>query len=69
MVIGIRTLTSIDGVIGLNGYVYLEDNNGNQLTWQSLEDAKQYIENCGEDSDSDYLEYYTLKEEDAYIRT
>ena len=45
MVIGIRTLTSIDGVIGLNGYVYLEDNNGNQLTWQSLEEAKQYIEN------------------------
>ena len=37
MVIGIRTLTSTDGVIGLNGYVYLEDTKGNQLIWNSLE--------------------------------
>ena len=69
MVIGIRTLTSTDGVIGLNGYVYLEDTKGNQLIWNSLEKAKQYIEGCGEDPNSDYLEYYTLEEEDAYIRT
>jgi len=69
MVIGIRTLTSTDGVIGLNGYVYLEDTKGNQLIWNSLEKAKQYIEECGEDPDSDYLEYYTLEEEDAYTRT
>ena len=51
MVIGIRTLVSSDGVIGLNGYFYLEDEEGNQLIWSSLEKAKQYIIDCGEDPD------------------
>ena len=45
MVIGIRTLVSSDGVIGLNGYFYLEDEEGNQLIWSSLEKAKQYSQN------------------------
>ena len=69
MVIGIRTLVSSDGVIGLNGYFYLEDEEGNQLIWSSLEKAKQYIIDCGEDPDDRYIEYYNLEKEDAYART
>ena len=53
----VRTLRSPDNVIGLNGYFYLEDDDGQMLLFPSITKAQQYIADAGEDPDNEYLEY------------
>ena len=53
----VRTSTSPDGVVGLNGWFYLEDDDGQMMLFPSLEAAQQYISDAGENPDDEYLEY------------
>ena len=53
----VRTSVSPDGVIGLNGWFYLEEDDGQMLLFSSIEAARQYISDAGEDPDDEYLEY------------
>ena len=53
----VRTLQSQDGVLGLNGYWYLEEDDGSLRKFGTEQLAKKYIEDNGEDSDSEWIEY------------
>ena len=51
------TLVSPDGVIGLNGRHYLLDDEGEVILFKSLDEAKEFIEEAGEDPDDEYIDY------------
>ena len=55
--IAVYTLVSEDGVIGLNGRRYLEDDEGEILEFNSIDEARTFIEEHGEDPDNEYIEY------------
>ena len=55
--IAVYTLVSEDGVIGLNGRRYLEDDDGEIQVFNSIEEARTFIEEHGEDPDNEYIEY------------
>ena len=53
----VRTLKSPDGVLGLNGFWYLEDDDGNPMKFDSINEAKQFIKSGGENPDDEFIEY------------
>ena len=53
----VYTTVSPDGVIGLNGRFYLLDDNGEILKFNTIQDAKDFIEDAGEDPESESIEY------------
>ena len=53
----VRTLQSPDGVLGLNGYWYIEKDDGSLLKFESEQLAKSFIEENGEDPDDEWIEY------------
>ena len=55
--IAVSTMVSDDGVVGLNGKRYLLDENGVLMLFKSVDDAKQFIGENGEDPDNEYLDY------------
>lgn len=55
--IAVYTLVSEDGVIGLNGRRYLEDDEGEILEFNSIGEARTFIKEHGEDPDNEYIEY------------
>ena len=60
--------TSVDpdeGIIGLNGYFYLEEDDGSIMTFPSKELARHFIANNGEDPDDEYLDYIKLSDTDT----
>jgi hypothetical protein len=57
MAIVVSTLVSDDGVIGLNGKQYLLDSDDEVMAFESVESARAFIEEHGEDPDSEYIEY------------
>jgi|TARA_Y100000310_G_scaffold184766_1_gene184892 hypothetical protein len=57
----VRTLKSPDGVLGLNGFWYLEDDDGNPMKFDSINEARQFIKSGGENPDDEFIEY--LREE------
>ena len=57
------TLVSPDGVIGLNGRQYLLDDEGEVILFKSLDEAKEFIEEAGEDPDDEYIDYAEVDEE------
>ena len=59
----VRTLTSPDGVVGLNGYWYLKDEEDELLKFASIDDAKNYISIQGADPDDEDLEYVDEQED------
>ena len=63
--ITVYTLVSSDGVIGLNGKQYLLDEDGELLTFESEEDARQFIEDNGEDADNEFIEYEEVTDEQS----
>lgn len=59
--------TSVDpdeGVIGLNGYFYLEEDDGSIMLFPSQGLARHYIASHGEDPDDEYLDYIKLSDTD-----
>ena len=59
--------TSVDpdeGVIGLNGYFYLEEDDGSMMLFPSKELAKHFVASHGEDPDDDYLDYIKVSDTD-----
>ena len=61
----VSTIVSADGVIGLNGKQYLLDEDGELLTFESEEDARQFIEDNGEDADNEFIEYEEVTDEQS----
>ena len=53
----VRTMQSPDGVLGLNGFWYLEEDDGSLLKFSSEQLARSFIEDNGEDPDSEWIEY------------
>ena len=53
----IRTLQSPDGVIGLNGYWYLEESDGSLMKFENEQTARLFVEEGGEDPDSEWIEF------------
>ena len=51
--IAVSTLVSEDGVIGLNGKRYLLDENDELMLFKSIDEARQFIKDNGEDPDND----------------
>ena len=59
----VSTLVSEDGVIGLNGKQYLLDNNDELMLFNSIDEAKQFVGDNGEDPDNEYIDYEEHKSE------
>ena len=59
----VSTLVSEDGVIGLNGKQYLLDNNDELMLFKSIDEAKQFVGDNGEDPDNEYIDYEEHKSE------
>ena len=53
----VRTLKSPDGVIGLNGYWYLEESDGSLMKFENEQTARLFVEEGGEDPDSEWIEF------------
>jgi len=64
----VSTIASNDGVIGLNGKQYLLDTDDEVMVFENEESARVFIEEHGEDPDSEYIEYedYVQHELDEY---
>ena len=59
----VSTIPSNDGVIGLNGKQYLLDNNDELMLFESIDKAKHFLEEPGEDPDNEYINYEKYEEE------
>ena len=61
----VRTMESPDGILGLNGWWYLEErtSDGTQSLqkFSKIEEAKAFVEEGGDDPDNEWIEY---REED-----
>jgi len=53
----VRTMQSPDGVLGLNGYWYLEEEDGALMKFENEQKARLFVEEGGEDPDDEYIEY------------
>ena len=53
---------AVGGVVGLNGKEYLLDDDGWMKYFDTVEDARTFIEENGEDPDSAFLEYEEAEE-------
>ena len=53
----VSTMASDDGVLGLNGKQYLLDTDDEVMVFENEESARVFIEEHGEDPDSEYIEY------------
>jgi len=64
----VSTIASNDGVIGLNGKQYLLDTDDEVMVFKNEESARAFIEEHGEDPDSEYIDYedYVQHELDEY---
>ena len=62
--ITISTLVSEDGVIGLNGKRYLLDENDELMLFKSRDEAREFVEDNGEDPDNEYIDYEEHKSEE-----
>ena len=59
----VYTLVSPDGVIGLNGKQWLLDDDGELMKFDTLTDAKDFIEDAGEDPEDEWIGYQELEQE------
>ncbi len=58
------TVRSPDGVIGLNGRFYLEDDDGERMLFKNIEDAKDFIADGGEDPEDEFIGYVEIDGKD-----
>ena len=59
----VSTSVSEDGVIGLNPKRYLLDENDELMLFKSIDEARQFIKDNGEDPDNEYIDYEEHKSE------
>ena len=57
------TVVSPDGVVGLNGRHYLLDEENEVIVFKSLDEAKEFIDDAGEDPEDEYIDYTELDED------
>ena len=57
------TMVSPDGVIGLNGRQHLLTDDGELMKFDTIQDAKDFIEEAGEDPDDEYIDYAEVDED------
>ena len=55
--ISVSTLVSEDGVKGLNGKRYLLDENDEPMLFKSIDEARIFVEDNGEDPDNEFIDY------------
>ena len=60
--IEVRTLQSPNGVLGLNGYWYLESDKGKRLKFPSEQEAIEFIQDNGGDPNNEYVEYINIED-------
>ena len=51
------TVVSPDGVVGLNGRYYLEDDDGQVMLFKDVIEAQKFIAEWGEDPFDEYISY------------
>ena len=59
------TMVSPDGVIGLNGRFHLLDDEGELLKFDTIQDAKDFIEEAGDDPEDEFIDYSEIDENDV----
>jgi len=59
--IAVYTLPSPDGVMGLNGKLYLLDEDNETMLFETEEDARQYLTDAGVDPDGDAIGYQNYR--------
>ena len=59
------TMVSPDGVIGLNGRFHLLDDEGELLKFDTIQDAKDFIEEAGDDPEDEFIDYSEIDEDDV----
>ena len=58
----VKTLVDPDsGVVGLNGAFYILDNDETIMTFNTRQEAKDFIEENGGDPDDEYLDYVEIE--------
>jgi hypothetical protein len=55
--VSVSTLVSEDGVIGLNGKRYLLDENDELMLFKSIDEARTFVADNGEDPDNELIDY------------
>jgi len=63
--ITVYTLVSPDGVIGLNGRFYLEEDDGSRMLFKSMDNAKKFLSDQGEDPENEFIDYTEIDENDV----
>ena len=63
--ITVYTLVSPDGVIGLNGAFYLEEDDGSRMLFKSMDNAKKFLSDQGEDPENEFIDYTEIDENDV----
>jgi len=64
MIVTAYTVVSPNGVIGLNGRFYLEDDDGERMLFKNIEDAKDYIAGEGADPEDEFIGYVEIDGKD-----
>jgi hypothetical protein len=59
------TMVSPDGVIGLNGRFHLLDDSGELMKFDTIQDAKDFIEEAGADPENEFTDYSELDDDDV----
>ena len=59
------TMVSPDGVIGLNGRQHLLTDDGELMKFDTIKDAKDFIEKAGQDPDDEFIDYSEIDEDDV----
>ena len=62
MSIAVYTLVSEDGVLGLNGRRYLENDDETLMLFKSVAEAKAFVKDHGE-GDNEYIDYEEMDNE------
>ena len=60
--IAVYTVVSPDGVIGLNGRFYLEEDDGSVMVFKSINNAKKFLSDHGEDPENEFIGYAEIDE-------
>ena len=57
------TIVSPDGVVGLNGRYYLEDDDGQVMLFKDVIEAQKFIADAGEDPFDEYIAYTEIDDD------
>ena len=57
------TMVSPDGVVGLNGRFHLEHDDGELMKFDTIQDAKDFIAEAGEDPENEFIDYSEIDDD------